>query len=204
MTDAGGSLFTEPVLVVEQKAKLVEVTNEYALLDQHRRPVGAVRQVHQGPLWRSARLLTPFDQFLTHHLEVVDAHGTPVLTITRPARFLRSSVVVRDPAGEEIGRLVQQNVLGRVRFGLHADGRVVGSANAENRRGSRFSVRDHADLEVARITRTWAGLAATAFTTADSYVVQVHRPLEAPLAALVVAAAVGLDVALRQDRGGLV
>src|SRR5690242_16188991 len=31
----GGSLFTEPVLVVNQKAKLIELTNEYAVCDQH-------------------------------------------------------------------------------------------------------------------------------------------------------------------------
>ncbi|NLD77533.1 MAG: DUF2510 domain-containing protein, partial [Acidimicrobiales bacterium] len=39
----GGTLFTEPVLVVNQKAKLIEVNNEYAISDQHGNQIGAVR-----------------------------------------------------------------------------------------------------------------------------------------------------------------
>jgi hypothetical protein len=39
------------------------------------------------------------------------------------------------------------------------------------------------------------------FTTADNYVIHIHRPLEDPLRALVVASAVSVDTALKQDRG---
>jgi hypothetical protein len=52
---------------------------------------------------------------------------------------------------------------------------------------------------VARITKTFAGLVQAAFTTADNYVVQIHRPLEEPLRSLVVAAALSVDTALKQD-----
>ena len=41
----------------------------------------------------------------------------------------------------------------------------------------------------------------TVFTTADNYVVQIHRPLEDPLRSLVVASAVSVDLALKQDQG---
>ncbi len=199
----GGTLFTEPVLVVNQKAKLIEINNEYAIYDQHARQIGAVRQVGQSALKKAARLFTSYDQYLTHKLQVVDAHGTPVLAITRPAKFVKSRVIVQDPAGHEIGQLVQQNVFGKIRFGLLAGGQQIGSINAENWRAWNFSIRDHTDVEVARITKTWEGLAKTMFTTADNYVVQLHRPLEGPLQALVVAAAVSVDTALKQDQRGL-
>ena len=35
--DGGGSIFSEPVLVVNQKAKLIEINNEYAIYDQNTR-----------------------------------------------------------------------------------------------------------------------------------------------------------------------
>jgi uncharacterized protein YxjI len=201
--DGGGSLFDEPVLVVSQKAKLIEVSNEYALYDRHARQVGAVRQVGQSGWKKAARVLTSYDQFMTHKLQVLDHLGRPVLAITRPAKLLRSRLVVQDPAGEEVGQVVQQNVVGRIRFALLAGGEQVGSVNAENWRAWNFSIRDADDLEVARITKTWEGLARTLFTTADTYVVQVHRPLQGPLRPLVVAAAVCVDTALKQDRRGL-
>ncbi len=199
----GGTLFTEPVLVVNQKAKLIEINNEYAIYDQHARQIGAVRQVGQSALKKVMRVMTSYDQYMTHKLQVVDAQGVPVLAITRPAKFVKSKIVVQDPAGFEIGEIVQQNVFGKIRFGLLAGGQQVGSINAENWRAWNFSIRDHADVEVARITKTWEGLAKTMFTTADNYVVHIHRPLTGPLQALVVTAAVSLDTALKQDQRGM-
>ena len=199
----GGTLFTEPLLVVNQKAKLIEVNNEYAIFDQSSRQIGAVRQVGQNAFKKAVRMFTSYDQFLTHKLQVVDADGTPVLAITRPAKFVKSKLIVQDPAGNEIGQIVQQNVFGKIRFSLEAGGKTIGSINAENWRAWNFSIRDHTDTEVARITKTFEGIAKTLFTTADNYVVQIHRPLDGPLQSLVVAAAVSVDTALKQDTRGL-
>jgi uncharacterized protein YxjI len=199
----GGSLFTEPVLVVNQKAKLIEINNEYAIYDRNARQIAAVREVGQSGLKKAARLLTSLDQYMTHKLQVVDMNGTPMLTLTRPAKVVRSRIIVQDPAGNEVGAIVQQNVFGKIRFALESGGQTLGSINAENWRAWNFSIRDHTDTEVARITKTWEGLAKTMFTTADNYVVQVHRPLQGPLQALVVAAAVSVDTALKQDSRGL-
>lgn len=197
-----GSVFTEPVLVVNQKAKLIEVNNEYAIYDQHGRQVGAVRQVGQSALKKVMRVLTSYDQFMTHKLQVVDAQGNVLLGITRPAKILKSRVIVSDARGTEVGTIAQQNAIGKIRFSLEAGGREWGSINAENWRAWNFNIRDHTGTEVARITKTWEGLAKTMFTTADNYVVQIHRRLEDPLRTLVVAAALGIDTALKQDARG--
>ncbi|HEV7865176.1 MAG TPA: phospholipid scramblase-related protein [Acidimicrobiia bacterium] len=198
----GGTIFTEPVLVVNQKAKLIEVNNEYAIFDANGRQLGAVRQVGQSMLKKAARVLTSYDQYMTHKLQVVDMAGAVLLAITRPAKLLKSRILVNDGAGRELGQVLQQNVMGKIRFSLVAGGQPVGSINAENWRAWNFSIRDHTDTEVARITKTWEGLAKTMFTTADNYVVQIHRPLEDPLRSLVVAAALSVDTALKQDKRG--
>ncbi|MCB0978061.1 MAG: scramblase, partial [Acidimicrobiales bacterium] len=72
-----------------------------------------------------------------------------------------------------------------------------------NWRAWNFSIRDAQEEEIARITKTFAGIARAVFTTADNYVVQIHRPITGPLQALVVAAAVSVDTALKQDNRGL-
>ncbi len=187
------------MLVVNQKAKFIEISNEYAIFDQHAQQIGAVREVGQSTLKKAARLLTSLDQYMTHKLQIVDMQGTPLLTLTRPAKLIKSRIIVKDPAGGEIGQIVQQNMFGRIRFGLEAGGQQIGSINGENWRAWNSNIKDHTDAEVARITKTWEGLAKTMFTTADNYVVQIHRPLEPPLRSLVVAAACSVDTALKQD-----
>lgn len=199
----GGSLLTEPILVVNQKAKLIEVNSEYAVFDQHGNQLGAVRQVGQSALKKAARLLTSYDQFMTHKLQVVDVDGQVIMAITRPAKFVKSKVLIHDAAGNELGQVLQQNAIGKIRFSLESGGTTYGSINAENWRAWNFNVADHTGTEIARITKTWEGLAKTMFTTADNYVVQIHRPLEEPLRSLVVAAALAVDTALKQDSRGL-
>ena len=201
--EGGGTLLAEPVLVVNQKAKIIEVANEYAVFDRDANQIGAVRQVGQSAVRKALRLLTSLDQFLTTRLEIVDIAGTVLLRLTRPAKLLKSRVVVEDAIGREIGQIVQQNVVGKIRFSLEAGGQPLGSINAENWRAWNLNIQDSTGTEVARITKTWEGLAKTLFTTADNYVVQIQGTLEDPLRSLVVAAALGIDTALKQDARGL-
>ena len=198
----GGTLFSEAVLVVNQKAKLIEVNNEYAIYNQHGQQIGAVRQVGQSMAKKAIRLLGSYDQFMTHKLQIVDHTGAVVLALTRPAKVLKSKVIVQNAQGAEVGTIVQQNAIGKIRFALEAGGHTWGSINAENWRAWNFNIQDHTGAEIARITKTWEGLAKNMFTTADNYVVQIHRQLEEPLRSLVVAAALGVDTALKQDARG--
>ena len=198
----GGTLFTEPVLVVNQKAKIIEVNNEYAVYDQAGRQIGAVREVGQSTVKKVARVLTSLDQYMTHKLQVVDMNGNVLLALTRPAKFVKSRVIVQDGSGVEIGAIVQQNAFGKIKFGLESNGVPVGSMNAENWRAWNFAIADESGTEVARITKTWEGVAKTMFTTADNYVVKIHRPLQEPLRSLVVASSLAVDTALKQDSRG--
>ncbi|TFV49428.1 DUF2510 domain-containing protein [Blastococcus sp. TF02A-35] len=199
---SGPSLYDQPVLVVSQRTKLVELTNEYAVYDGQGQQVGAVVQVGQSTVRKAVRLLSSLDQFLTHHLEVRDARG-PVLVLTRPAKLVRSRVVVQRPDGTTLGEIVQANVFGRIRFDLVVGDQVVGSIQAENWIAWDFAVLDAAGTEVARVTKKWEGLARTMFTTADRYVVLVHYRLPEPLASMVIASALTVDTALKQDERGL-
>ncbi|MEU2555010.1 phospholipid scramblase-related protein [Streptomyces sp. NPDC003388] len=198
----GGTLFTEPVLVVNQKAKLIELTNEYKVMDQSGREIGAVTEVGQSALKKILRFVSSLDQFMTHKLEIRDAQGRPQLVLTRPAKFFKSRVIVTRPDGSPVGEIVQQNMIGKINFAMTANGQQVGAIKAENWRAWNFAIVDHADNEVARITKTWEGLAKTLFTTADNYVLQIHYQLPEPLLSLVVATALTVDTALKQDSRG--
>ena len=198
----GGDLLNQQLFVVNQKAKLIEINNEYAIFDRNGAQIGSVRQVGQSKLKKVIRLVSSLDQFFTHHLQVVDSYNNVVLKLTRPAKFVKSRVVVEDGVGNTIGEITQKNALGKIRFGLNVGGAEIGSINAENWRAWNFNIQDRNGTEVARITKTFEGVLKTAFTTADNYVVSVHRPLPEPLRQMVVAAALSVDTALKQDSRG--
>lgn len=199
--EGGGTLWNEPVLVVNQKAKIFELTNEYNLYDQAGNQLGAVRQVGQSKAKKALRFVSNVDQFLTHRYEVVDAQGAVQMRIVRPAKFMKSKVQVTDAAGNEVGWILQDNIVGKKKLSLQAGGTTLGHISAENWRAWDFAITDTAGTEIGRVTKTWEGLGKAMFTTADHYVVTIHRPLDDPLRWLVIASAVSIDTALKQDSG---
>lgn len=199
----GGTLLTEPVLVVNQKAKIIEFTNEYDVFDQQGNMVGMVVEVGQTAVKKAVRMLSSLDQYLTHRLEIRDAEGNPLLGLTRPAKFMKSKFVVTGAGGAEIGTIKQANVMGKKRFALEVGGQTVGTLRAENWRAWDFHIVDANDQEVARITKTFEGFGKAIFTTADNYVLQFSAPVADPLRSLIVVAALCIDTALKQDARGL-
>ena len=199
----GGTIFTEPILVVNQKAKLIELKNQFGVFDQQGRQIAAVNEIGQSTAKKAMRLVSNLDQYFTHKMEISDSSGVVLLRLTRPAKLIKSTIVVSDANNQEIGRIIQDNMFGKIHFSLQAGGHTYGSINAENWRAWNFRIEDHTGAEVARITKTFEGFAKTMFTTADNYVVQIHAQLPQPLNALVVAAAVSVDTALKQDARGL-
>lgn len=198
----GGTIFTEPILVVNQKAKLIELNNQYSVFTKDGQQIAAVNQVGQSAMKKALRLVASVDQFLTHKLEITDSQGRVQLRLTRPAKIMKSTVIVSDGNDQEIGRIVQENMIGKINFSLIAGGYTYGSIKAENWRAWNFRIEDHTGTEIARITKTFEGVAKTLFTTADNYVVQIHTQIPQPLNALVVASALSVDTALKQDSRG--
>lgn len=195
----GGTLFTEPVLVVNQKAKLIELNNEYAISDQHGNQIGAVREVGQSTAKKVVRFFSNVDQFLTHRYQVVDVSGRVHLQLTRPAKLVKSKIIVEDGNGTQIGEIIQENVFGKIHFGLMVSGSRVGSIDAQNWRAWDFTISNETGTQVAKITKTFGGVARAIFTTADNYVVAIEPGLAGPLLMMTIAAAVSVDTALKQD-----
>ncbi|MDG1367219.1 MAG: phospholipid scramblase-related protein [Acidimicrobiales bacterium] len=200
---ASSGILEQPVLVVNQKAKLIELNNEYAIYDQNGTQIGAIRQVGQTAAKKLLRFFGNIDQFFTHSLQLVDMANNIVLTVTRPAKFFKSKIHIADGAGNAVGSIVQQNMIGKIRFSLEVGGDTIGSLNGENWRAWNFNLQDEQGNEIARITKTWEGAMKTLFTTADNYVLQIHAPLADPMRSLVIASAVSVDLALKQDSRGL-
>jgi uncharacterized protein YxjI len=196
-------LLNRDVFVIEQKPKFVELTNEYRVLDETGNEIGVIRQEGQSKARKFLRLVSSIDQFLTHRLSMYDAAGAKVLDIVRPAKVLKSRLQILDGAGNERGWIVQQNVMGKKRFGLQgSQGESLGSINAENWRSWDFAIEDSGGREVGRITKRWAGILREGFTTADRYLLHVSAEVPPDLRLLMVASAAGIDTALKQDDTG--
>ena len=196
-------LLSHDVLVISQKAKIIEMTDEYRVFDDVGIEIGTIRELEQSTTRKAVRLFSGVDQFLTHKLGVFDRDGRLVLLLERPAKLLKSKIKVSDAEGTERGAILQDNVVGPKHFAL-VDGRGegIGSIDGENWMSWDFAIHDRTGAEVGRITKQWAGILKEGYTTADTYILQIEAEVSPDLRLLMFASAAGLDVALKQDDTG--
>ena len=191
-----GSLLAQQVLIVKQRLKLVELRNEYAVLDQYGRQIGAVLQATQSPLAFMARLFTSWDVTLPITLHILGPGTVPALVVHKPWFTWRCQVT--RPDGEPLGEITKQVRLGKARFTLlDPRGARLGEVQARNWRAKDFSVLDGGGQPIARVTKRWAGLREL-FTDADTYVVEVSPSAVDPLRSLAVATCLVIDVVMKQ------
>lgn len=194
------ALLTADTLVVSQRAKLVELTNQYDIWDPQGVALGFIDEQAQSRLRRTARFVASVGQFLTHRLTVRDLADGEVLQVTRPAKLVKSHLSVRTGDRRRVGEISQDNVFGKIRFSLtDAQGRHLGQICAENWRAWDFAIVNRDGREVARIDKRFVGVLTAVFTTADTYVVHIDPTLDGDLRLLVIAAAAAVDTALKQD-----
>lgn len=249
----GGTIFTEQVLVVNQKARIFGSRVEYAMYNQSGQQIGRFQELRPDfSTWTVNRLLDRSVASREHRFQVVDMSNRVLLAMTRPRGrlFQRSGRLIIDgPHGAPIGQIAYEPfpgggpataakvgvygagaaalvglgpvlgsaaILGLVgvnaklsstmegydrafdtEFSLEAGGQRLGSMVSKDRAWN-FTVMDPTGTEVARITKTWAGWLKERFTTADNYVVQIHHWLDEPLRSLVIAAALAIDVELKE------
>jgi uncharacterized protein YxjI len=196
----GGTLFTEPVLVVNQKAKIYEASAEYAVFDQQGRQLGAVVQIGQTGFGKAVKMFSHNDALMPVKLELRDAGQQPVIVIHKPVTMWKAKIQVTMPNGQPIGEIGQDNVFGKIRFNYLVNGQRIGGLRAENWRAWDFQITDGYDQEIARITKSWEGMAKAMFTNADNYVIRIHAPRQGALAPMVLASALTVDTVLRQRK----
>ncbi|NIH84981.1 hypothetical protein [Amycolatopsis granulosa] len=182
----GGTLFTEPYLLVGRPA---EADGGFAVRDRYGRPLGTVVAAGAGPLRKLLRALTNSARFRPRCFEVRDSGGSVVLKVrSHDSRFL-----VTRADGTPIGDITRR---GRDWFALSAQGRSIGTL--EDPGGPGFAITGADGTEVARTSKGGQpGELDESAPGAGEHVVEVLAQLTDPLASLVIAAALTLDPVLR-------
>lgn len=195
------ALLTHPVFVVEQQASVFGMDTEYDIYDAEGRVIAAVRRVGQSAARKAFRMVSKIDEYLGHAFEVTDRDGTVLMRLERPARFLKSRVVVSEPNGTEIGEIAQLNSIGRPRFGLTSRGTPVGELRGKSISDRTFRILDTNERRVGFVSRKVDEIRHLMHTE-DSYAVSIEPDVSCLLRKLAIAAGIGLDLAFQHSDDG--
>ncbi len=204
---ARSPLLDEDVLVVERFTDLGRRWSDRSVLRPDGTKAGMLRRAAPaGPRpTTGVRSIVVHDQTKNDVVELVDHKEAVALTLIRPLGVTKSWVEVRDSEGRDAGRIVQQILRGdEMTFAfLGANGQFLGDLQTDNWVAWDLRVMDSHGRQVATITRDWAGLDLTKFSSPDDYVVRIKEAVHEPLRTLVVACALSLEIVVRADTRGV-
>jgi len=204
----GSPLLDQRALVVRQQPRTVDSRTGYDVCDPAGVLLGSVVEVGESDLEKLAhptqsreKAAEGAPEWLVKRFEVSTAEGEVVLRLSR-IRAARKTLVVSGADDHELGRVRQENLVGRARLALEAGGVQVGRIRSEQGwlrqglvgRAQQFALTSgDAGPQVAHITMTRIG---NVNLEVNEYKLDVSIALADPLRALVLAAPVAIDQAL--------
>ncbi|ATY10195.1 hypothetical protein CU254_06770 [Amycolatopsis sp. AA4] len=190
------TLFTEPVLYVSRDVQPTAADQEYGVFDRHGLRIGGVAVTTPRFLRRVIQLLRKSDQYVSCRFEVRDANQSTVLKVEKPSKDPLARFVVTRADGTPIGEIIPTDA-GRVRFTLRADGRTIATVVATGRQRWEVTVEDPAGTEVARVDDPSPEFSPI---SGNACLVEVPLQVPEPLASMLVATTLTIDIALTADR----
>lgn len=200
-----GTLFGESVLIFDQWDTDLAQGLRYRILSSAGRTVGRCQELvaeKLDPAEASFKELMDHDN--TDRIAFLDRSGEPWARLAHK-KVWKSKATLSTPAGGEIGQLRQENVMGKVRFGLQAGGRDVGKLVSDNTRLLGFTLTDAAGNAVGRVHKLGAYARPGALgprPVLGCFVLQLHTRPAQPLHSMAVAAPVLIDLAFSPNQAG--
>ncbi len=180
-------LFDCPELRIKQPGKMLANRAHYEIHGAGR-PLAIVTETEAHP-----RLALLREQLRdTRTFEVTTPAGDPVLTLVKQASEWISEL--RGPAGELIGR-IRTGDTRRTYTLLDGQDQAVGQVSGDLAL-KRFIVTGPTGARLARVRKTWAGLAKEMLTASDHYKIEFTGPVPQPARTLTVMMPVVLDLTL--------
>jgi len=191
-------IFKHDVVLVREKVRYFKAANAYELFDEQGTKIGEVLEDVPG-FFKKLLKFSQWKTMLSFTVNFFDLSGNRVLGIHRPFTFFMSSITVSDANGGVLGMYRQKFKLVKPEFHLmDPSGNQIATMKGDWK-GWNFSLEDSTGVELAKVTKKWAGLAKEFFTSADNYVISISRPeMPEDMRKMIFAAGIGIDMALKE------
>jgi len=198
-----GDFFSLGEYVIDEKVSVLKFTNAYRLFDLNGNPIGSIEQQKISGGAKAARVLLGGNvkAMQGFRLDIKDAGGNVLVSVQRgglgSAGGLRN-VSLLDGSGQLIGSIkILFSFLTPKQEILDSNGQVIGRIQGDWK-GWNFTITDLTGNSIGTVNKKWSGAARELFTTADKYRVSVSPQAAGAFRPTIIAAAVTLDMVLKE------
>lgn len=184
---------------IDEKVNLFKFENQYKVFNEKGENIGSINQT----LSLGAKVLRLLlnKAMLPFKLEIKDANGMLMASISRGWTFWMSKIVISSGDNRMIGSVRQKFKLFKPTFKIfnHEERQVAeitGDWKAWN-----FVINNENSAQIGTISKKWAGAMKEIFTSADKYVVSLDPSYSNMMNKIIVlSAAITIDMVLKESK----
>jgi uncharacterized protein YxjI len=184
---------------IDEKVNLLKFENSYLVYNDKAENIGTI--VQKLSFGQKALRLLVNKAILPFKLEIKDANGALLASISRGWTFFMSKIVITSGDDQVIGSVQQKFKFFKPTFRIfsHEDkliAEITGDWKAWN-----FVIKDDAGSQIGTISKKWAGALKEIFTSADKYNVTLDTAYSNMMNKIaVLSAAITIDMVLKESK----
>lgn len=195
-------MFNGTTFVIKERVGLLKLSDTYDIFDPSNNAQVGIAKERPGGFIHFLRFFL-HKNFLPTKIFVYEGateedSSRLLFSIERGFSLLRPRVTVKTPLGETIGWFKSRLfTLGGAFDVFNAQGALVAAVKGDWK-GWNFKFLDATQTEIGTVTKKWAGLGKELFTTADTYVIDLHPSTPPDRLTMLLAAGLAVDVVYKE------
>lgn len=187
------------LFLIKERVGLFKAANKFDVFDPSS---GELLMICDEPylgIFTKLFRFTDYKRMSPFHVVITDADGDVLVNVKRGTTFFRSVVRVEDTDGDVLGYFKQK---------FFSIGPSFTILNAQEKEVCYLKGKWHGwdfrfmagDVELAHISKKWAGIGKELFTSADNYILEISAsvPSDSPIRALILSAVMTIDLVLKE------
>jgi len=184
---------------VKEHVGMFKAANNYDILDPETQEIVLLCREEKLGFFTKIFRFTDYKRMTPFNVVIKSAEGEKVISIKRGVSFFVSKVEVFDESDRLVGLFKQKFFSFGGRFNvLDADENIVCTLKGKwTSWDFRF---EREGVELAKVTKKWAGFGKELFTTADNYMLEIKEEVKPdhPIRILIIAAVMCIDMVLKE------
>lgn len=192
-------VINQNLFLVKEHAGIFKAANNYDIYNPDTNEIVMMCRENKLNIFNKILRFTKYKQISPFNIQILDANDNQLIRVERGFSLIRSKVRVYDQNDEIIGTFKQKLI------SIGGSFRVLDKNDVEQcmLKGKWTSWDFHfmaQDVELAHVSKEWAGMAKELFTSADNYVLSINEivPADSDMRKLIIAAVMCIDMVLKE------
>lgn len=192
-------ILNKNLFFVKEHRGIFKASNNYDIFDPNSQEMILLCREQNLGLFSKVLRFTNYHRMTPFDIEITTPEGESILRVKRGVSIFVSTVEVFDEREKLIGKFKQKYFSIGGKFDvLDLDDRVVCTLKGKWTSGDFKFLKDN--MELAHVSKKWAGIGRELFTSADNYMLNISQsvPENDPNRTLILAAVMCIDMVLKE------